>query len=327
MRRREFIVGIGWATVTLAPVARAQGSGPIPVIAVLRGGRKDREFHRSDSLTGVLPAALKAMGWEEGRNVRIVHRWAEDYGERLPLLARDLLAERPDVLVTTGDPATKALQAATATVPIITMSDDVIGGGLAASMARPGGNTTGVSILATELDGKRLEILHECVPQRRRIGVLVDATTSSSAKALDSTAHDLGLELLRYAVRNPREIRHVLDEIAAAGLEAINVLASPMFQQARAEIVASLNAARLPAIYQWPDTATEGGLLGYGPRLTLCYRQVASLVSKVLSGAKPPDLPVEQPTKFELVINLKTAKALNLPIPPTLLARADEVIE
>ena len=174
------------------------------------------------------------------------------------LLARDLLAERPDVLVTTGDPATKALQAATATVPIITMSDDVIGGGLAASMARPGGNTTGVSILATELDGKRLEILHECVPQRRRIGVLVDATTSSSAKALDSTAHDLGLELLRYAVRDPREIRHVLDEIAAAELGAINVLASPMFQQARAEIVASLNAARLPAIYQWPDTANRG---------------------------------------------------------------------
>src|SRR5829696_3426751 len=327
MRRREFIVGIGWTTVTLAPVARAQGGGPMPVIAVLRGGRKDREFHRSASLMSVLPAALKAMGWEEGQKVRVVHRWAEDEGERLPTLARELVAERPDVLVTTGDPATKALQAATSTLPIITMSDDVIGGGLAASMARPGGNTTGVSILATELDGKRLEILHECVPQRRRIGVLVDATTSSSAKALDSTAHELGLELLRYFVRNPREIRHVLDEIAAAGLGAVNVLASPMFQQARAEIVASLNAARLPAIYQWPDTATEGGLLGYGPRLTLCYRQVASLVSKVLSGAKPPDLPVEQPTKFELVINLKTAKALNLPIPPTLLARADEVIE
>src|SRR5215207_1172686 len=202
MRRREFIVGIGWTTVTLAPVARAQGGGPMPVIAVLRGGRKDREFHRADSLTSVLPAALKAMGWEEGRNVRFVHRWAEDHNERLSMLARELVAERPDVLVTTGDPATKALQVATATVAIVTMSDDVIGGGLAASMARPGGNTTGVSILATELDGKRLEILHECVSQRR-IGVLVDATTSSSAKALDNTAHDLGLELLRYPVRNP----------------------------------------------------------------------------------------------------------------------------
>jgi len=262
MRRREVIAAMGcWATFTVARIAQAQDGGPMPVIALLRGGRKDREFHRADSLTSVLPAALKAMGWEEGRNVRFVHRWAEDHSERLSMLARELVAERPDVLVTTGDPATKALQVATATVAIVTMSDDVIGGGLAASMARPGGNTTGVSILATELDGKRLEILHECVPQRRRIGVLVDATTSSSAKALDSTAHELGLELLRYFVRNPQEIRPVLDNIAAGGLGAVNVLASPMFQQARAEIVESLNAARLPAIYQWPDTATEGGLL------------------------------------------------------------------
>src|SRR5829696_8666629 len=192
MRRREVIAAMGcWATFTVARIAQAQDGGPMPVIALLRGGRKDREFHRADSLTSVLPAALKAMGWEEGRNVRFVHRWAEDHSERLSMLARELVAERPDVLVTTGDPATKALQVATATVAIVTMSDDVIGGGLAASMARPGGNTTGVSILATELDGKRLEILHEFVPQRRRIGVLADATTSSSAEALDRTAHDL----------------------------------------------------------------------------------------------------------------------------------------
>src|SRR5215207_5709510 len=261
MRRREFIAGLGCASFASARFAHAQHGNPMPVIGVLRGGRNEREFQLPGSLTTVLLLTLKETGWEEGQKVRVVHRWAEDEGERLPTLARELVAERPDVLVTTGDPATKALQAATSTLPIITMSDDVIGGGLAASMARPGGNTTRVSILATELDGKRLEILHEFVPQRRRIAVLVDATTSSSAKALDRTAHDLGLELLRYFVRNPQEIRPVLDNIAAGGLGAVNVLASPMFQQARAEIVESLNAARLPAIYQWPDTATEGGLL------------------------------------------------------------------
>ena len=287
MRRREVIAGLGCASVALASVAHAQHGAPMPMIGLLRGGRNDREFQRPGSLTTVLRLTLNEMGWEEGRNLRVVHRWAEDESERLPMLARELVAERPDVLVTTGDPATKALQAATSTLPIITMSDDVIGGRLAASMARPGGNTTGVSILATELDGKRLEILHECVPQRRRIAVLADATTSSSAEALDRTAHGLGLELFRYSVRNPQEIRAVLDGIAAAGLGAVNVLASPMFNQARAEIVERLNGARLPAIYQWPEAASEGGLLGYGPRLTLCYRQVASLVSKVLHGAKP----------------------------------------
>ena len=327
MRRREFISGLGCASVALARVAHAQPGGPTPTIGLLRAGRNDREFEKPGSLTTVLRLTLKEMGWEEGRNIRLVHRWAQDESERLRMLAHELVAERPNVLVTTGDPATKALQAATSTLPIITMSDDVIGGGLAASMARPGGNTTGVSILATELDGKRLEILHECVPQRRRISVLADATTSSSPSALDSTAHNLGLELFRYSVRSPQEIRSVLDEIATAGPSAVNILASPMLQQAREEIVQRLNGALLPAIYQWPETVSEGGLLGYGPRLTLCYRQLASLVSKVLHGAKPLELPVEQPTKFELVINLGTAKALGLAIPPTLLARADEVIE
>ena len=184
-----------------------------------------------------------------------------------------------------------------------------------------------MSILAPELNVKRLELLHEFVPQARRIAVLADPSTISTNAQLTSAARDLGVELVLFEVQNPAQIGGPLDAIAATKVEAVNVLASPQLYGARYLIIERLRNARLPAIYQFPEAAEEGGLLSYGPRLLLCFRHVVSLVDKVLRGAKPADLPIEQPTKFELVVNLKTASAIDMTIPATLLLRADAVIE
>jgi putative tryptophan/tyrosine transport system substrate-binding protein len=270
---------------------------------------------------------MKAIGWEEGRNIRFLFVWAEGHSERAPALVGELIAQNVDLIITFGDPAIRAAQRATKAIPIIGMTDDMIGSGLAASLARPGGNTTGVSILASELDVKRLEILHEFVPQARRIAVLADSTTVSTLAQLTSAARDLNVELVRFEAGSPNELARALDAIAAAKVEAVNVLASPLLNVSRLQIIDRMRDARLPAIYQWAETAEDGGLLAYGPRNLLCYRHVVSLVDKVLRGVKPADLPIEQPSKFELAVNLKTASAIGMTISPTLLLRADEVIE
>jgi putative tryptophan/tyrosine transport system substrate-binding protein len=194
-------------------------------------------------------------------------------------------------------------------------------------MARPGSNTTGVSILASELDLKRLEVLIEFVPQARRIGVLSDLTTTSPRAQLQRGARDLNVELVWFEAREPEGLSRELDALAAAKVDAVNVLASPLLNVSRLLIIGRMLDARVPAIYQWPESAEDGGLLAYGPRNLLCYRHVISLVDKVLRGAKPADLPIEQPSKFELAVNLKTANALSMTIATALLLRADEVIE
>jgi putative ABC transport system substrate-binding protein len=270
---------------------------------------------------------MKAIGWDEGRNIRYLFAWAEGHNERMPTLVGELVTQKVDLIITFGDPAIRAAQRATQTIPIVGMTDDMIGSGLAASLARPGGNTTGVSILASDLDVKRLEILHEFVPQARRIAVLADSSTISTRAQLTSAARDLNVELVRFEAGSPDELARALDALAAAKLEAVNVLASPLLNSWRLQIIDRMHDARLPAIYQWAETAEDGGLLAYGPRNLLCYRHVVSLVDKILRGAKPADLPIEQPSKFELAVNLKTASAIGMTIPPTLLLRADEVIE
>jgi putative tryptophan/tyrosine transport system substrate-binding protein len=174
---------------------------------------------------------------------------------------------------------------------------------------------------------KRLEIVHEYVPQARRIAALADPTTMSPRAQLASAAHDLGVDLVWFDARSPDEIGRMLDAVVAAKVEAVNVLASLLLNAFRRQIIDRMRDVRLPAIYQWPETAEDGGLLAYGPRNLLCYRHVVSLIDKVLRGAKPADLPIEQPTKFELLVNLKTANAIGMTISPTLLLRADEVIE
>ena len=321
MRRRRFITLLSGAAAW--PVAARAQQGRLPVVGVLRPNRKDL----LETFAEPFRRYMKAIGWEEGRNVRFLFVWTDGLSERAPALAGELVAQNVDLIVAFGDPATRAAQRATAAIPIVAMTDDMVGGGLALSLARPGGNTTGVSILASELDVKRLELLHEFVPQARRIAVLADTTTISTRAQLASAAHDLDLELVWFGADRPEELSRALDALTAARVEAVNVLASPLLNLWRFQIIERMRYARLPTVYQWPESAEDGGLLAYGSRNLLCYRHVVSLVDKVLRGAKPPDLPIEQPTKFELAVNLKTAGAIGLTIPPTLLLRADEVIE
>jgi putative ABC transport system substrate-binding protein len=314
MKRREFITLLG-------------GAAAWPMAAWAQQGRLPNPKDIAETFAEPFRRYMKAIGWEEGRNIHFLFVWAEGRSDRANALAGELVAQNVDLIIPFGDPAIRAAQRASQTIPIVGMTDDMIGSGLAASMARPGGNTTGVSILASELDVKRLEILHEFVPQARRMAVLADPTTISTRAQLVSGARNLGVELVQFEAQSPDEIGRALDAITVAKVGAVNVLASPILNAARRLTIDRMLDARLPAIYQWPETAEDGGLLSYGPRYLLCYRHVVSLVDKVLRGAKPADLPIEQPSKFELVVNLKTAGALGMTISPTLLLRADEVIE
>jgi putative tryptophan/tyrosine transport system substrate-binding protein len=322
MRRREFISLLGGAAAAVWPIAARAQQGRLLLVGVLRPNPKEAEI-----FVEPFRRYMKAIGWEEGRNVRFLVVWANGRNERIPALADELVEQKVDLIIPFGDPAIRAVQRATQAIPIVAMTDDMIGSALAASMARPGGNTTGVSILASELDVKRLEILREFVPQARRIAVLADPTTISTREQLASAGRELGVKLVRFEAQSPEQIGRALDAIAGAQIEAVNVLASPFLQGARFQIIDRMRDLRLPTIYQWPETAEEGGVLAYGPRIQLCYRHVVSLVDKVLRGAKPADLPIEQPTKFELAVNLKTAGTIGMTISPALLLRADEVIE
>ena len=291
MKRRELITLLGGAAAAWPLAARAQ-QGRVSLIGVLRPNRP----HVLEIFAEPFRRYMKAIRWEEGLNIRFLFVWAEGRSERAPALASELVAQNVVLIIAFGDPAIHAVQRATQSIPIIAMTDDMIGSGLAASMARPGGNTTGVSILASELDVKRLEILHEFVPQARRIAVLIDTTRISTRPQLSSAARDLRVELVPFEAQNPDEVSRALDAIAAAKVEAVNVLASPLLNSSRLQIIDRMHTAHLPAIYQWPESAEDGGLLAYGPRTLLCYRHVVSLVDKVLRGANPADLPIEQPS-------------------------------
>jgi ABC-type uncharacterized transport system substrate-binding protein len=319
IERRTFLATLGGAAAW--PFA-ARAQQVIPVVGVLRVNPKG-----TDIFAEPFRRYMQAAGWVEGRNVRYDFVWADMRLEQIPALASELVARNVDLIVTFGDPAIRAVQQTTAKIPIVGMADDLVASGLVASMAQPGGNTTGVSILASELDVKRLEVLREFVAQARQIAILVDPTTNSTRAQLESAARALDLQLTFFEAQDPSQIARALDAIAMAGVDAVNVLASPILTNGRAAIIDRLRQARLPAIYQFPEAAEEGGLLAYGPRQLLAYRHVASLVDKILRGRLPADLPVEQPTKFQLVVNLQTATTIGLTISPSLLLRADEVIE
>src|SRR5262249_14070624 len=217
----------------------------------------------------------------------------------------------------------------TRTIPILTLTDDMVGQGLVASLARPGGNTTGISILATELDSKRQEILMEMVPAARRVPLLADANTAApqNMRVLQEAARARGVELTVHLVERPEGIVPQIEEARRAGAEAVNVLASPILYARRLDIFERTAALRLPAMYQSPEFAEEGGLIGYGPRITQMFRQLARQLAKVFNREKVSDVPVEQPTRFELAINLQAAKAIGFEVPPSLVLRADKVIE
>ena len=285
---------------------------------------------RSAPYNAALLDELRRFGFIEGQNLTI--DWL-GYGlniDPVPEFAAKLVKTQVDVILAGGNLAIRAAQRATTTIPILGVADDMLGSGLVNSLARPGGNTTGISILATELDGKRQEILIEVVPGLRRMAALADSntTTSPQLQALQDAARARGVDLSVYWIARPEEIAAVIEAAKASDVAALNVLASPVLGRSSPMIMQRVAALRLPTIYQWPEEAEEGGFVAYGPRLVETFRELLTpQLVKLLRGAKAADLPVEQPTKFELVINLKTAKALGLTLPELFLLRADKVIE
>ena len=324
MRRREFIALVGGAAAARPLAVRAQEAARTYRLGVLTFSA------RSAPHMVAMFDDLRRQGFTEGQNLTV--DWRE-CGQRIDLISEfgeDLVKDRVDVIYAAGNTTIRAAQLATTTLPILGITDDMVGSGLVNSLARPSGNTTGISILAAELDGKRQEILIEAVPGLRRMAALADSNEITDAKlqVLREAARARNIELSIHWIARSEEIPAAIDAAKASGTTALNVLASPLLSVNYQVIVQRVAARRLPAIYQWPETAERGGFIAYGPSQVQTYRELlAPQLVKLLRGTKPADLPVEQPTKFELVVNLKTAKALGLTMPETFLLRADEVIE
>jgi putative tryptophan/tyrosine transport system substrate-binding protein len=323
MRRREFISFLGSAAA-LPFAARAQEAGRTYRLGGLH------QSPRSAPTIVAFFAELQRAGFVEGQNLAVD---ANSYGlrsEQFADHAAELVKAHVDVIVAGGDAAIRAAQQATRTIPILANGTDLVSAGFVASLAKPGGNTTGFSVLAADLDGKRQEILIEAVPGISRMAALADVNFTSPRRLqmLQDEARTHGVELLINRAARPEEIVSAIDAAKSSGAAALNVLASATLWTNRQIIFSRVATLRLPAMYEWPSMAEEGGFVGYGANLTQLYRDIyARQCVKLLRGVKPADIPVEQPTKFELVINLKTANALGVMVPQTLLTRADEVIE
>jgi putative ABC transport system substrate-binding protein len=324
MKRRDFITLLGGTAVAWSLGARAQGPGRVYRLGVMVGQSRD------SATVAAFFDELRLLGFSEGQNLAIV---AGDFGlrdEQRPALAAEIVKLAPDVIWNIGStPRTRTFQELTKTIPIVTLGDDMLGEGLVQSLARPSGNTTGISILSPELDSKRQDILIDAVPGVRRLAALADSKVSTPQQLhlLQEAARVRGIDLAVYSARTPEDILPAMDQAKAAGAAAFNVLATPLFSSNRGLVMGRATALRLPAIYQWPEMAEEGGFAAYGPRLTQIYRQEARLVAKIFRGAKPADLPVEQPARFELVINLQAAKVIDHEVPASVVLRADRVIE
>ena len=327
-RRREFIALLGSAAAwPLA--ARAQQREKMRRVGVLMNLAAD-DTEGSARVTA-LAQGLQELGWRDGRDVRIDYRWAAADAASFQRHAQELLTLAPDVIIASATPSVVALQQATRTVPIVFVGvADPVGAGLVESLAHPGGNTTGFSIFEYSISGKWLELLKEIAPRVRRAAVIRDhLLTSGTAQfgVIQSVAHSLGAELTPVAARSADEIERGLSTFARAPDGGVIVTGSPLTAVHRNLIIALAARHRLPAVYPFRYFATSGGLISYGPDVADQYRGAAGYVDRILKGEKPAELPVQAPTKFETIINLKTAKALGLDVPTTLLARADEVIE
>jgi len=322
MKRREFIGLVGCATLACSFGVHAQETGRLYRVALAM------PVGRDEPAVLAFLDELRAQGFVEGKNLVIVGG-QPTANEHIPTVVPQILQTAPDVIVTSGDVVARAFQKATQSIPLIVMTEDMVAAGYAASMARPGGNATGISLMSPDLDGKRQDILIEAVPDAKRIAALADSNAASleHLKVLEASARKQGKELLVVRAASAADLAPAINDAINRGAGALNVLSSPMLQLNRRLIIARTAEAKLPAIYQWPETAEEGGLLAYGPSFIDIFRQRAGIVVKVLRGAKPSELPIEQPTKFKLVINLKTAKAINHAVPTGLMLRADTVIE
>jgi putative ABC transport system substrate-binding protein len=325
LRRREFISLLGGAAATWPLAARAQQAGKVYRIGYLSPASNFPE------LFAITSEAFQALGWIEGKNVIFERRYADNRLDRLPELAAELVRLNVDVIMAAGTLAPLAAKRATSTIPIVmATAGDPLGSGLVTSLARPGGNVTGLSLMAPDLGGKRLELLKEVLPQVSRVGILWNAANPYSALVFNETesaAQMLGIQLQSIEVRSPDDFDSALAAATQQRAGALIAVEDPLTVGHRKRIADFAASNRLPAIYGLREFADAGGLMAYGANLADLQRRAAGYVDKILKGAKPADLPVQQPTKFELVVNLKTAKALGLQIPPTLLARADEVIE
>jgi len=327
--RRDLLVSLGSTAVIWPFAARAQQSA-MPVLGWLRPATTQSYQLLAPDSPGPaqLRAALSKYGLIDGTNIRVEIRLAEGKIERLPALAKELVESGATILLAFGEPAGKAAQAATATLPIVCVADDLVDSGMAVSLSKPGTNITGVSILATELDAKKIQVLKELLPDAKRFGIINDPTTSGPARAMAMAkmARQLGVELITADVQGPDGLAPAFQTLA--GTEGINVVASAMLNTLRQQIGELSMKSKIPMICQFRQSVIEADCLAsYGISIPDLYALSASQIAKVLQGAKPGSLPVQQPTKFELVVSLKTAKALGLAVPQTLLARADEVIE
>lgn len=322
MKRRDFITLVAGAIVGRPIASMAQEAGRTYRFGILE------PF--SDTPVSVRRIdELRRRGFIEGQNLVIHRRGFGLHGDLISQFAAELAKAQVDVIEAAGSVATRAAQQATKTIPIIGVSDDMVGEGLVDSLSRPNGNTTGVSILATELDGKRQELLIEAVPGLRRMAALADSNATTEAKlgALQAAARARDVELSIHRIARAEEIAAAIDTAQASGATALNVLASPMLFANSQLIMDRVATLRLPAIYQWAEMAEANGFTAYGPRITQIPEITIRQAAMLFRGSRIADIPVEQPTNFELVINLKIANALAVTVPPTLLARADKVIE
>ena len=324
MRRRELIALLGGAAASWPLAVRAQQTGKLPTIGFL--GADAAAF---SPWTAAFVAHLRELGWIEGRTIAIEYRWSQGRTERYAEIAAEFVRLKVDVIVTVGS-AVPLVRQATTVIPIVfAVGIDPVGSGLVASLAQPGGNVTGLSIQANELAGKRLELARELVPRLHRLAIMFNVGNAQPVLEMGETqaaARMLGLEVVPLVIQRAEDIAGALQTLKARA-DALYVAVDQLMVANRTSILTSALGARLPTIFSTRDFVTAGALMSYGPSYTERFRHAADYVDKILRGAKPGDLPVDQPTKFELVINLKTARALGLTIPQSLRVRADEIIE
>jgi putative ABC transport system substrate-binding protein len=324
MDRRTFLAGTGSVLLAAPLAAEGQQAGRMYRIGWLTPALADDENSRA------FREAMRALGYVEGQTVAFESRSAADDLDQVPRLAAELVRSKVDVIVAVSPPAILAARQATDTIPIVMAfwgTGGLVESGIIASVARPGGNVTGVYMLAAELDAKRLDLLLQAVPKARKVGVL-DPEAGFTLTEVQRVAEAAGVQLHVTAVGRGREgYQRAFDSMVKVRVGALLIPSFPRFYKDARQIIELAARRRIPAVYEWPSMAKDGGLMSYGPTFAELDGRVAAIVDRILKGAKPGDQPIEQPTKFELVINLKTAKALGLTIPPSLLARADEIIQ